>query len=314
MTRSFSPAGIIPACLLPFQDDLAVDHGSLRRHLRDLADVKGVSAIVVNGHASEVSSCTLEEQRLVLTSALEEVGDELALVSGIFASSTIEAGKIARMAEAAGASALLVFPPSPFELGYRREMVFEYFSSIADASSLPLVIFQYPAATRQSYDLETLLSLCDRIPSIRAVKDWVGEPQLHERQLRALAKDFPRVAVLTAHSAWLLSSLVLGCQGILSGAGSVIAALQAELFSSLKNDDLPKARETADRIFPLTEVFYSHPWVDMHNRMKEALVLLGRQPNAVVRPPLIKLGQNEIERIKKALISAKLLRSDGKRW
>jgi 4-hydroxy-tetrahydrodipicolinate synthase len=54
-------------------------------------------------------------------------------------------------------------------------------------------------------------------------------------------------------------------------------------------------------------VFYAEPWADMHNRMKEALVLLGRLPRAVVRPPLVKLGDAEIERIKAALVEAGLL-------
>ena len=54
-------------------------------------------------------------------------------------------------------------------------------------------------------------------------------------------------------------------------------------------------------------MFYAQPWVDMHNRMKEALVLLGRLPRAVVRPPLVKIERAEIERIRKALVEAKLL-------
>ena len=57
-----------------------------------------------------------------------------------------------------------------------------------------------------------------------------------------------------------------------------------------------------DRITPTAEVFYAEPWVDMHNRMKEALVLLGRLPRAVVRPPLTKLSSQEIERIRAALV------------
>jgi 4-hydroxy-tetrahydrodipicolinate synthase len=57
----------------------------------------------------------------------------------------------------------------------------------------------------------------------------------------------------------------------------------------------------------LARVFYADPFVDMHNRMKEALVLLGRLTRAVVRPPLVKLGAAEIERIRVALVDAGLL-------
>jgi 4-hydroxy-tetrahydrodipicolinate synthase len=115
------------------------------------------------------------------------------------------------------------------------------------------------------------------------------------------------VNVLTTHSSWLFSSLVLGCNGLLSGSGSVIADLQAQLFRLVKSNRLEDAKAIHDRITPTAEVFYSEPWVDMHNRMKEALVLLGKLPRAVVRPPLAKLPQAEIERIRAALVSAGLL-------
>ena len=71
--------------------------------------------------------------------------------------------------------------------------------------------------------------------------------------------------------------------------------------------DLAEARRLNDRIYPLARVFYAEPWADMHNRMKEALVLLGRLPRAVVRPPLVKLARPEIERIREALLESGLL-------
>jgi 4-hydroxy-tetrahydrodipicolinate synthase len=148
---------------------------------------------------------------------------------------------------------------------------------------------------------------------VRAIKDWCASPQLHERQIRVLQGLQPPVTVLTTHSAWLLSSLVMGCNGLLSGSSSVIADLQAQLFRAVQADDLAAARRINERIWPTAEVFYSEPWVDMHNRMKEALVLLGRLPRAVVRPPLVKIGSDEIERIRLALIEAGLLGADERR-
>jgi 4-hydroxy-tetrahydrodipicolinate synthase len=115
------------------------------------------------------------------------------------------------------------------------------------------------------------------------------------------------VNVLTTHSAWLMSSLVLGCNGLLSGSGSVIADLQAAMFSAVQANDLAEARRINDRIHPLARVFYVEPWADMHNRMKEALVLLGRMARAVVRPPLVKISRAEIDRIRGALTDAGLL-------
>jgi 4-hydroxy-tetrahydrodipicolinate synthase len=303
----FVPAGVIPAVLLPFDDELAIDETGFRTHLRAVAATPGLSAITINAHSTEVASCGFEEQRRVLDIAGEEIGDRLPIVNGIWADGSLEAARIARMASQGGASALLVFPPAPFTLGQSPAMALAHFKRIADATDLPLIAFQYPLATGQGYPRDTLLKLAEEVPSLRAIKDWAGNVQQHEMHIRLLQGLSRPVNVLTTHSAWLLSSLVLGCNGLLSGSGSVIADLQAELFRAVKGDDLAAARALSERIYPLARVFYSEPWSDMHNRMKEALVLLGRLPRAVVRPPLVKLASSEIERIRGALVEAGLL-------
>src|SRR4029079_4022829 len=154
------------------------------------------------------------------------------------------------------------------------------------------------------YGKETLLKLIEEVPSIRAIQDWMGNVPHHDGHSATL-QQLPRpVNVLTTHSSWLLSSLVLGPNGLLSGSGSVIADLQAKLFRAVQANDLAEAKRINDRIEPTVRVFYADPFVDMHNRMKEALVLLGKLPRAVVRPPLVKLERAEIERIRLALIEA----------
>jgi len=155
--------------------------------------------------------------------------------------------------------------------------------------------------------------LCDEVPTLRAIKDWSNNVALHEWHVRTL-QSLPRpVNVLSTHSAWLFSSLVLGCNGLLSGSGSVIADLQARLFGAVQENDLAEAKRLNDRINPMARVFYADPAVDMHNRMKEALVLLGKLPRAVVRPPLVKLEAAEIERIRLALVEAGLLGATERR-
>jgi 4-hydroxy-tetrahydrodipicolinate synthase len=303
----YVPHGVIPAVLLPFTDDLAIDETSFRQHLSQVAATEGLSALTINAHSTEVASCSFDEQRRVLDIAQDEIGGRLPIVNGIWADGSLEAARIARMAESGGASALLVFPPAPFTLGQSPAMAVEHFKRIADASSLPIIVFQYPLATGQGYPRDTLLKMIDEVPSIRAIKDWAGNVPQHEMHVRELQSLKRPVNVLTTHSAWLLSSLVLGCNGLLSGSGSVSADLQAALFRAVKANDLAEARRLNDRIYPLARVFYAEPWADMHNRMKEALVLLGRLPRAVVRPPLVKLGRAEIERIRLALVEAGLL-------
>jgi 4-hydroxy-tetrahydrodipicolinate synthase len=303
----YIPHGVIPAVLLPFDNDLAIDEPNFRKHLRDVASVERLSAVTINAHSTEVGSCTFDEQKRVLDIAQDEIGDRLPLVNGIWADGSLEAARIARMATQGGASALLVFPPAPFTLGQSPQMALAHFKCIADATDLPLIVFQYPLATGQGYPQDTLLKLCEQVLSIRAIKDWIGNVPHHEWHIRTL-QNLPRpVNVLTTHSAWLFSSLVLGPNGLLSGSGSVIADLQAKMFRAVQGNDLADAKRLNDRIEPLMRVFYADPFVDMHNRMKEALVLLGKLPRAVVRPPLVKIERAEIQRIRAALIEAGVL-------
>jgi 4-hydroxy-tetrahydrodipicolinate synthase len=306
----FEPKGVIPACLLPFHADLSIDEPSYRKHLRDVTRIAGLSAITINAHASEVASCTFEEQQRVLATTMDEVGARIPVVHGVYAEGSFEAARIARMAQSGGASCLLVFPPGPLALGSqsRPEMVIAHFRAIAEASGLPIICFQYPLASGLGYPVETVLKLVDAVPSVRAIKDWCNNVMQHEQQIRLL-QSLPRpVNVLTTHSSWLLSSLVLGCSGLLSGSGSVIADLQVALWQAVQANDLARARQINDRIYPLASAFYADPFVDMHNRMKEALVILGRMPCAAVRPPLVKLNDAEIRRIRQALAEARVMR------
>jgi 4-hydroxy-tetrahydrodipicolinate synthase len=309
----YVPHGVIPAVLLPFHDDLSIDERAYRVHLRDMAATEGITAITVNAHASEVASCSLDEQRRVLEISQSEIGARLPVINGVYAEGSLEAARIAKMAHDGGASALLVFPPGVFTFGQRPAMAVEHFKRIAGETDLPLIVFQYPLAGGQGYPLSTLREIVQAVPTVRAIKDWCASPQLHERQIRVLQGLRPPVTVLTTHSAWLLSSLVLGCNGLLSGSGSVIAELQVRLFRAVQAGDLSSARRVYERIRPTAEVFYSEPWVDMHNRMKEALVLLGKLPRAVVRPPLTKLPAAEIERIRRALVASGLLPEEAPR-
>src|SRR5262245_55791335 len=157
MRRTFSPQGVIPATLLALNEDFSIDEVASRRHLRDCAMVRGVTAVTVNGHASEIHACSFDEQRRILAFSVDEVGDAVPVVSGVYADGSFEAARIAAMAQAEGASALLVFPPQSMSMGgnLRPEMAIEHFSRIADATDLPIILFQYQQATGLGYPFAT---------------------------------------------------------------------------------------------------------------------------------------------------------------
>jgi 4-hydroxy-tetrahydrodipicolinate synthase len=283
--------GVIPANLLPFKADLSIDETAYRRHLSWLANTKGVTGITVNGHAAEVSSLSREERIHALAIAADEVAGRVPLIAGIYADGTQEAVELARDAKAGGAAGILVFPPTVFMWGaqVKPEMVLRHFTAIADAVDLPIVVFEYPPASGIGYSPETLAELT-KLPSVAAVKDWSNDIVAFEQNLRAIRQTGRPVAMLSSFTMSLFTTFVLGADGCISGMGSVAADLQAELFEAVQQKDLD-----------------APPFVDMHNRMKEALALLGRIPAAHVRPPLTPVSDEERARIRLALKASGLL-------
>jgi len=300
-------SGTMPANLLPFTADLAIDEAAYRKHLRWLVDTPGVTGIVANGHASEVSSLSREERKRSLAIALDEIAGACPVIAGVYSDGTADAVELARDAGAAGAAGVLVFPPTLFMWGaqLKPDMVLRHFSEIAAGADLPIIVFEYPPASGIGYAPETLARLCE-IPQVAGVKDWSNDIVAFERNLRAVRATGRPVAVLSAFTMSLMASFLLGADGAISGMGSVTADLQAELFQACAKGDLEGARRLNDRLDPLVRVFYAPPFVDMHNRMKEALVLLGRIPAAHVRPPLTPVPPAEREAIRRAIEAAGL--------
>ena len=306
--KKFKLEGVIPATLVAFDKDFQINEKASRKHIKECALTDGISAITVNGHSSEIHACNFEEQKRILSFSLEEVGDFIPVINGVYADGSIEAAKIARMSDTTGASALLCFPPQSMAMGghLRPEMALEHFKRIADATDLPLICFNYPSAGNLTYPFDTLLKLFETVPTIKAIKDWSNDPMIHEKHIKTFQNLSNPVNVLTTHSSWLMSSLVMGAKGLLSGAGSVIASLQVELFNAVQVKNLEIAQRINDQIFPLAQAFYSPPFLDMHNRMKEVLVLTGKMEEAIVRPPLMKLSSMEINKLKKAVELSKI--------
>jgi 4-hydroxy-tetrahydrodipicolinate synthase len=301
MTMAFKPVGVIPACLLPLHADGTIDEASYRRHLQDLAGVKGLTGIVVNGHAAEVHALTHEQQVWGIATACEEVGDRIPIIAGVYAEGTKIACDMAKAAEKAGAASILIFPPNSIMFGGngRPELGVQFVCDVAAATSLPVVLFQYPLTTALSYNFDTLVSLCDTVDNIVAIKDLGSDPRVHERTITALHGLSRPVNVLTSQSQWLGASLSMGARGIISGAGSVIADRQRALFDAFTSDtsDAKLQRKLLADMSLLVEAFYGAPYVDWQARMKKVLHHFGRLTSAEVFGPLQTIPDTDWQRI-----------------
>ena len=308
MRPELVPGGIIPANLMPFDADLEIDERSYRRHIRYLVDIEGVTGITTVAHASEVATMTFEEQQRTLDITLDEVAGKVPVVCGVYEDGTHKATKIARMAERQGADCLLVFPSAVYDFGHqlRPEMAYRHIGAIAEATNLPIIVFVYPATSGLHIPTDSLVKICSEIDNVVAIKEWSNDIGVYERNYRELKALDKNISVLSSFSKSLLASLCVGADGILSGHGSVIADLHVEMFDAVKRGDLERARQVADRIYPVVQVTYAEPFLDAHNRMKEALAILGRIDEAHVRPPLQRISDAEREEIRHVITEAGL--------
>src|ERR687890_2469742 len=300
--------GVIPANLMAFDSELEIDEENYRRHLRYLIDTPGVAGITTNAHASEVATLTFEEQQRVLQITLDEVAGAVPVVCGVYQDGTSKAARIAESAERQGADCLLVFPSTVYDFGHqlRPEMAYGHIAQIAETVSLPIIVFVYPVTSGLHIPTENLVKICDEIDNVIAIKEWSNDIGTYERNYRELKALDKNISVLSSFSKSLLASLCVGADGILSGHGSVIADLHAEMLEALTRGDLEGARRVADRIYPVVQVTYAEPFLDGHNRMKEALVILGRLDEAHVRPPLQRISEAEREEIRRVVTEAGL--------
>jgi 4-hydroxy-tetrahydrodipicolinate synthase len=300
--------GVVPAILTPFRDDLKIDERVLQELADSMASIDGVGAVFCTGHAGEVAALSRAERQHVVRLTAEAVGRRMPVIAGVYTDSVDEAIGMAREAKAAGATAVTLFPPPIFVDGanHSSEMPFRFFEAVAKGAEIPLVIFQFSPAGGLGYSTDTLVRL-STLPEVVAVKEGSGTVPLYEQNVRALAKATPPVPVLTSNNSWLLASLSVGGDGILSGGSNVSAREHVELYRAVQAGDLRKARQVHDRLYPLVQVFYRAPFINMHTRMKEALVMLGRLKRATVRPPLLPIADEEREQIRRALHAAGLL-------
>lgn len=295
--------GVIPANILPLTTDLGIDEAAYRSHLEALVSTPGVTGLTCNGHAAEVASLDRDERRRTVALAVEQVAGRVPVVSGIYAENHLQAAELARDAAAEGADALLVFPLNALLFDAGGEAGRRHIEAIAEAVRLPLVVFLYPAWTNLQYDLDTFLRICE-IPAVTAIKDWSLDIRVQETYQRALRESGRPITYLTSFSTNLLPALILGADGILSGHGSVIAGLQAELFDLVRDGRMADAQAVYDRIQKLTAVVYRSPMANMYSRMKEHLRMLGYELTTAVRPPLWRVDDTERTRLGDALSAA----------
>src|SRR3569833_47560 len=242
----------------------------------------GVHGLVLLGTVGENNSLSAEEKRAVLRAAVEAVGGKVPLITGVSEFTTASAVDYARDAERIGVDGLMVLPamvyvPTPAELE-------QHFRSVAQATGLPIMLYNNPPAYRVSIDLGTLGHLAEQ-PNIVALKESAPDPRRFTDLCNAFGERFVLFAGLDDIA---FEGLCLGARGWVSGLTNAVPRESLLLYEALRAADLERARRIYRWFMPLLLLDAEH---DLVQSIKLAEAIMGRGSERVRPPRLPQAGQ-----------------------
>ena len=298
--------GLNPAPVTPFTRDGAVDYAACKRLGAWLGSIEGVKSLTVLGHAGEGTFLTQYEQARVIEAFVESVNGAIPVIAGITLEGTQVAAEEAKRAKEAGASAGLLYPSHGWlRFGYQKGAPQDKYRQVYEGSGLPLILFQYPDATKCTYDLQTQLDISAQ-PGVFAMKNGVRNMRRWDTEIPVIRRERPGLQILSCHDEYLLHTM-FDVDGLLVGYGNIAPELLVELINAGKAKDYPKARELHDRLLPVTKnVYHRGSHMEGTVALKWALVARGILEHATVRSPLLPLAEGADKEIAEAMRSAGL--------
>jgi 4-hydroxy-tetrahydrodipicolinate synthase len=295
MTGRFG--SLITAMVTPFrEEDHALDVDGAQRLASHLLDT-GSDAIVVAGSTGESPTLSYKEKAELFRSVGEVVRGRGKLICGTGTYSTAETLELTQAAEDAGADGLLVVTPY-YNKPPQRGLI-AHFERVADATELPIIVYNIPGRTATRIEHDTLLELATR-PNIVAVKDSTGDFQGVSRLMAEAPPDFE---VYSGDDWATFGYVCLGAVGIVSVASHLVGPQIRQMIELIQTGDVPAARKIHEDLSPLFNALFitSNPIP-----LKAALGMIGL-PAGVPRLPLVPATAEERTRVRKALEDAGLI-------
>ena len=242
MARSFAGAGT--AIVTPFTRSGDLDEPALRRLVKRQVQ-EGIDVLVPCGTTGESATMTEDEQRRVVQITVEEVGGRVPVLAGAGSNDTRVAVERSKAMAALGADGILSVGPyynKPTPEGFHR-----HFSAVADAVTVPVVVYNVPGRTGSNIDVKTMLRLAQH-GNIRAVKEASGSLA----QIMELLRDRPEgFQVLSGDDAFTLAVMAHGGEGVISVCANQVPGPMHQLCAAAARGDFAAAREIHNRLLRL---------------------------------------------------------------
>jgi len=277
--------GVYPAATTQFTETLAIDHDATQKVQSALVD-DGVDGLIILGTCGENNSLESDEKLAVLKGAVEAVGGRVPLVAGVSEFTTKRAIEYARSAEAIGIDALMLLPCMVYVP--RVEELEAHFRAVAEATSLPIMLYNNPPAYRVNVDFDTLARL-ENVANIVAIKESAPDP----RRFTDLINRFgDRYTVMAGLDDVALEGLMLGASGWVSGLTSAFPRESVALVAAQRRGDYAEALRIYRWFMPLLHLDAEH---DLVQSIKLAEQIMGRGSERVRMPRLSLTGQRRAD-------------------
>jgi 4-hydroxy-tetrahydrodipicolinate synthase len=278
--------GIYPAFLTPFQSDDSIHFEMFKKNL-DAQLEAGIDGIILGGSLGEASTLTRDEKMSLLRFALQAINRPVPVIMNIAEQSTIEAIQFAKDAEKNGADGLMILPPMRYKADDRETV--EYFRRIAEAVSLPVMIYNNP----YDYKIEVTLGMFEELaelPNIQAVKESTRDVS---NVTRMINKFGDRFRILCGVDTLALEELALGADGWVCGLGDAFPAETVAIYRLMKAGRYPEALEIYRWFLPVLELDI-HPKLVHYIKLAATLTGIGTE---YVRAPRLMLNGEERRKI-----------------
>ena len=290
--------GSTVALITPFTRDGQIDEPGLR-HLVDWQIEQGTDVILAMGTTGESATLSTDEHHRVIEIVIDQVDGRVPVLCGAGTNATARAIELTRFAEKAGADAILSV--GPYYNKPTQEGFYQHFKAIAEATSLPVIIYNVPGRTGSNIAAQTTLRLA-QIPNIIGVKEASGNLAQIMEIIRNRPVDF---LVLSGDDAITLALLALGGDGVISVAANEVPALMHDMVQAALKGRWEEARKLHYKLLPLMEANFieSNPIP-----VKTALSMMGMIDDNF-RLPLVKMSEQNKAKLKKVLDELSLLGS-----
>ncbi|MFL6228329.1 MAG: 4-hydroxy-tetrahydrodipicolinate synthase [Pyrinomonadaceae bacterium] len=293
--------GCMTALVTPFQQDGSIDEGRLRAFL-DFQIESGIKVLVPCGTTGESATMTEEEDRRVISMAIEAGRGRAKVIAGAGSNSTAASIEYSRAARDLGADAVLIV--APFYNKPTQNGLYAHFRAVAESvAGVPVVIYNVPGRTSSNISAETTLRLAHDVENIVAVKEASGNLSQIMEILRARPANF---RVLSGDDALTLAMIALGADGLVSVASNEAPDLMSHMVSLALAGSWAEARALHYRLLPLMETNFieSSP-----APVKAALAMMGLVEENL-RLPLVPVEEKSRARLREVLEELGLLKGE----